>query len=126
MAKILVVDDDQAVQLTIQLLLERAGHSVDVANDGRKGLAKFDDGTFDLLCLDLFMQGQAPIGSLSLRQERIRAAGTMISAPMQFCHTVLQRRPGVHPPAGPSRSWRDLRDRFAKRQGRSASAGFAD
>ena len=30
MAKILVVDDDPAVQLTIRLLLERAGHSVDV------------------------------------------------------------------------------------------------
>ena len=57
MARILVVDDDPAVQLTIQLLLERAGHSVDVANDGRKGLAKFEAGEFDLLCLDLFMPG---------------------------------------------------------------------
>lgn len=57
MAKILVVDDDPAVQMTIQLLLERAGHSVDVAGDGRNGLAKFEAGEFDLLCLDLFMPG---------------------------------------------------------------------
>jgi len=37
-AKILIVDDDNAVQATIRLLLERAGHSVVVAEDGRKGL----------------------------------------------------------------------------------------
>ncbi len=45
MAKILIVDDDNAVQMTIRLLLERAGHNVVVAGDGRKGLA------------DIFMPG---------------------------------------------------------------------
>jgi CheY-like chemotaxis protein len=57
MAKILIVDDDSAVQATIRLLLERAGHTVVVASDGRKGLAIFDTGEFDLLFLDIFMPG---------------------------------------------------------------------
>jgi CheY-like chemotaxis protein len=57
LAKILVVDDDPAVQMTIRLLLERAGHSVVVAGDGHKGLAAFDVGDFDLLFLDIFMPG---------------------------------------------------------------------
>lgn len=57
MAKILVVDDDSAVQFTIRLLLERAGHSVVTANDGRKGLTQFEVGDFDLLFLDIFMPG---------------------------------------------------------------------
>jgi CheY-like chemotaxis protein len=57
LAKILIVDDDNAVQLTIRLLLERAGHSVVTANDGRKGLALFEAGDFDLLFLDIFMPG---------------------------------------------------------------------
>jgi len=57
LAKILVVDDDPAVQMTIRLILERAGHSVFVAGDGRKGLAAFESGDFDLLFLDLFMPG---------------------------------------------------------------------
>ena len=57
MAKILVVDDDAAVQMTIRILLERAGHSVVVAGDGRKGLAVFETGEFDLLFLDIFMPG---------------------------------------------------------------------
>jgi CheY-like chemotaxis protein len=56
-ARILIVDDDRAVQATIRLLLERAGHSVVVAGDGRKALAAFDTGDFDLLFLDIFMPG---------------------------------------------------------------------
>ena len=39
MAKILIVDDDSAVQATIRLLLERAGHSVVGAGDGRNEVA---------------------------------------------------------------------------------------
>ena len=56
-ANILIVDDDPAVQLTIRLLLERAGHHVTVAGDGRKGLALFESSPFDLLFLDIFMPG---------------------------------------------------------------------
>lgn len=57
MARILVVDDDAAIQATIRLLLERAGHSVVTAGDGRKGLTLFEAGDFDLLLLDIFMPG---------------------------------------------------------------------
>jgi CheY-like chemotaxis protein len=57
LAKILIVDDDSAVRETVQLVLERAGHSVVTASDGRKGLAIFETGGFDLLFLDIFMPG---------------------------------------------------------------------
>jgi CheY-like chemotaxis protein len=57
LARILVVDDDVAVQTTVRLLLERAGHSVVAAGDGRKGLALCRTGDFDLLFLDIFMPG---------------------------------------------------------------------
>jgi CheY-like chemotaxis protein len=57
LARILVVDDDAAVQMTIRLLLERAGHSVVTAGDGRKGLAMCQAGDFDLLFLDIYMPG---------------------------------------------------------------------
>src|SRR3954467_1929725 len=43
--------------MTIRLLLERAGHHITVAGDGRKGLALFEAGQFDLLFLDIFMPG---------------------------------------------------------------------
>ena len=57
MARILVVDDDTAVQMTVRLLLERAGHSVVTADNGRKGLALCRSGDFDLVFLDIFMPG---------------------------------------------------------------------
>ena len=66
MAKILIVDDDNAVQATIRLLLERAGHSVVVAGDGRKGLAAFEAGDFDLLFLDIFMPGMDGLETMRL------------------------------------------------------------
>ena len=55
MAKILIVDDDEAVRVTIRLVLERAGHQVIAAGDGRRGLDQLASGDFDLLFLDLFM-----------------------------------------------------------------------
>src|ERR1700744_2467509 len=66
MAKILIVDDDDAVRTTIQLLLERAGHSVVAAADGRKGLALFEVEDFDLLFLDIFMPGMDGIETMRL------------------------------------------------------------
>ena len=71
MAKILIVDDDSAVQATIRLLLERAGHSVVVASDGSKGLAIFETGDFDLLFLDIFMPGMDGFETMRMvRQHR--------------------------------------------------------
>jgi CheY-like chemotaxis protein len=66
LAKILIVDDDSAVQATIRLLLERAGHSVVVASDGRQGLAAFEAGDFDLLFLDIFMPGMDGLETMRL------------------------------------------------------------
>jgi CheY-like chemotaxis protein len=66
LARILIVDDDGAVQATIRLLLERAGHSVAVAGDGRKGLALFEAEAFDLLFLDIFMPGMDGLETMRL------------------------------------------------------------
>jgi CheY-like chemotaxis protein len=70
LAKILVIDDDSAVLATLRLLLERAGHSVVVADDGRKGLAIFDAGDFDLLFLDIFMPGMDGLETMRLVHQR--------------------------------------------------------
>ncbi len=65
-ARILIVDDDVAVQTTIRILLEQAGHSVVTASDGRKGLASFEAGRFDLLFLDIFMPGMDGLETMRL------------------------------------------------------------
>ncbi|MGZ3324020.1 MAG: response regulator [Xanthobacteraceae bacterium] len=66
MASILIVDDDAAVQATIRILLERAGHSVVGAGDGRKALAVFEAGYFDLVFLDIFMPGMDGLETMRL------------------------------------------------------------
>jgi CheY-like chemotaxis protein len=80
MARILIVDDDNAVRTTITLLLERAGHSVVAASDGRSGLAQFETGEFDLLFLDIFMPGMDGIETMRLvHQQRPRVPIIVIS-----------------------------------------------
>ncbi|GLR91986.1 response regulator [Bradyrhizobium iriomotense] len=76
MANILIVDDDPAVQMTIRLLLERAGHRVTVAGDGHSGLALFESGRFDLLFLDIFMPGMD--GLETMRHIRAQAPAVPI------------------------------------------------
>jgi CheY-like chemotaxis protein len=66
MASILVIDDDSAVSTTIKLLLDRAGHDVVVANDGRKGLKAFESGQFDLVIVDVFMPGMDGLETIRL------------------------------------------------------------
>jgi CheY-like chemotaxis protein len=70
LANILIVDDDAAVQATIRIVLERAGHDVVVAGDGRKGLAIFEAGDFDLLVLDIFMPGMDGLEAMKLIHQR--------------------------------------------------------
>ena len=64
MASVLVVDDDPAVRATVRLVLERNGHRVSVASDGRAGLAALAGGGIDLLIVDLFMPGMDGLETL--------------------------------------------------------------
>ena len=50
---ILVVDDDAAIRDSLKKLLDEAGYSTVVANDGREGAAALAGREFDLLILDL-------------------------------------------------------------------------
>ena len=70
LAKILIVDDDQAVQVTIRLLLERAGHQVVVASGGRQGIDQLEIGGFDLLFLDIFMPGMDGFETMRVVRQR--------------------------------------------------------
>src|SRR5262249_59576673 len=50
--------------MTVRLLLERAGHGVEVASDGQKAVEAFERGSFDLLFLDIFMPGMDGIETM--------------------------------------------------------------
>jgi CheY-like chemotaxis protein len=66
MAKILVVDDDPVMEMTTRALLEQAGHSGVIADDGRTGRAAFQAGRFDLVFPDIFMPAIDGLQTMSL------------------------------------------------------------
>jgi DNA-binding response OmpR family regulator len=56
-SRILVVDDDDDIRGLVRALLERAGHEVVDAPDGRAGLRELYAGSPDLVILDVAMPG---------------------------------------------------------------------
>ncbi len=59
MAKILIVDDDSGVRLTLQLMLEEARHEIIVAENGEEGMEKYREhkNNIDLVISDMLMPG---------------------------------------------------------------------
>ena len=55
MARILVIDDDDTVRLSLRMSLEDAGHAVEEARDGAAGLESLKNRPVDLVISDIFM-----------------------------------------------------------------------
>lgn len=55
MAKILVIDDEPSILLMIKKMLEKAGHEVDMALNGKEGMQIFEKNKADLLITDIIM-----------------------------------------------------------------------
>jgi DNA-binding NtrC family response regulator len=55
MATILVIDDQDAVRTLLRTVLERAGHEVTEAPNGRLGLAAYRERPADLVITDILM-----------------------------------------------------------------------
>ncbi len=55
MSRILVADDEPAIRKVVRDALEREGHEVVGAIDGKEALDRFEDGRFDLVVTDLAM-----------------------------------------------------------------------
>jgi DNA-binding response OmpR family regulator len=57
MAKLLIIDDDQAVRQSLASILREAGHLVLEASDGGEGVKMGTSLTFDLIITDIIMPG---------------------------------------------------------------------
>jgi DNA-binding response OmpR family regulator len=53
--RILLADDEQAIQTLLSFPLRKEGYEVVQASDGREALARFSEQTFDLVVLDVMM-----------------------------------------------------------------------
>lgn len=55
MAKILLIEDDQAVRETFEIILASDGHEVIIAVDGNAGIKQAAAQRFDLVITDIIM-----------------------------------------------------------------------
>lgn len=55
MSKILVLDDEPSILLMLTKMLEKAGHEVSVALNGKEGMVLFEKNRPDLLITDIIM-----------------------------------------------------------------------
>jgi CheY-like chemotaxis protein len=70
MPRILVVDDDPMVGATIEVLLQRKGFDVTMADGGETGLAALETQSFDVMLVDIFMPHMRGFESIRIFHER--------------------------------------------------------
>jgi CheY-like chemotaxis protein len=79
--RILVVDDEKNIRLTVQHSLLAADYEVETASNGMEGLQKFRSGQFDLILMDLRMPQVNGIEMLrQIREFDQHAAAIVITA----------------------------------------------
>jgi len=78
--KILVIDDERSIRNLMQEILEDEGHSVDVAEDGSKGVEMADKEKYDVIFCDIKMPSLSGEEVLdTLREKGIETPVVMIS-----------------------------------------------
>ncbi len=63
---VLVIDDDEAVRSSLEMLLEAYGFQTVLARDGRQGMAAFRANAPDVVLIDLMMPVQDGIETIAL------------------------------------------------------------
>ncbi len=79
--RLLLVEDEIAIQTFLQTSLEDAGYQVEAASDGKTAMQLAANGQFDILIVDLGLPDQDGISLiLNLRQIGVRAPVLILSA----------------------------------------------
>src|SRR2546428_9903297 len=78
MARIIVIDDNDAARVTMRRVLEKAGHQVLEASDGDAGLKLLAETGVTLVITDIFMPGQD--GIVTLRRIKKEFPGVRVIA----------------------------------------------
>jgi two-component system alkaline phosphatase synthesis response regulator PhoP len=95
-ARILLVEDEASLALTLSDLLTNEGYTVEVAPDGRKGLARALGEPFDLIVLDVMLPGMNGLDVCrELRQQGKDVAILMLTAKTQLTDRVVGLKLGA-------------------------------
>jgi len=91
--RILVVDDEQLIRLSIKMVLKDDGHSVEESSSGEEALAKFQADHFDLVFTDQSMAGMKGTDlAVAIKQHANACPVVMVTAYAQMLPSKL---PGV-------------------------------
>jgi two-component system alkaline phosphatase synthesis response regulator PhoP len=95
-SRILLVEDEPGLSLTVTDLLEAEGYQVDTAMDGLTGLAKAGTGEFDAIILDVMLPGKSGFDVCrELRQKGCDTAILMLTAKTQVVDRVVGLKLGA-------------------------------
>jgi two-component system alkaline phosphatase synthesis response regulator PhoP len=95
-SRILLVEDEPGLVLTLSDLLATEGHQVDTALDGEAGLAKAASGAFDLVILDVMLPRKNGFEVCrELRQQGKDVAVLMLTAKTQVVDRVVGLKLGA-------------------------------
>ena len=87
MLRVLVVDDDPLVGVTIEICLQRHGFEVTITDGGEAGLRALETSTFDLMLIDIFMPHMRGFESIRVFHERAPAIPLIAMSGYAFAHT---------------------------------------
>jgi CheY-like chemotaxis protein len=99
-SRILVIDDDQDFVQAVATLLERDGHTVLTAQDGREGVLRARRDRPDLILLDVMMDERTE--GFFVAQE-LRRIPELAHVPIFVVSAVYHEQPALRVP--PDRSW---------------------
>ena len=95
-ARILLVEDEPGLVMTLTDLLSAEGYDVENATDGPSGLSKATQGSFDLLILDVMLPGKSGLEVCrELRQQGKDVAVLMLTAKTQLYDRVVGLKLGA-------------------------------
>ncbi len=95
-ARILIVEDEPGLALTLTDLLAAEGHEVESARDGVSGLRKAIEGRFDLILLDVMLPGKNGFEVCrELRRQGRDTAVLMLTARGQVADRVVGLKLGA-------------------------------
>lgn len=90
MRRILVVDDDPLSRHAMGMWLEQCGFRVAITDGGESGVVALNDGTFDLMIVDVFMPNMR--GFESIRAFHGHAPIVPLLAVIDACLSDAERR----------------------------------
>ncbi|MBF0370527.1 MAG: response regulator [Magnetococcales bacterium] len=93
MAKLLVIDDDEAVRVLLRTILEAVGHEILVADGGDEGMRLLESTSVDLVITDILMpekDGLAVIRELADSHPGVKIIGLSGGGMILSAKTSLQ------------------------------------